>query len=360
MYLFNKYLSNPILAGFFLALLALFLQLYRIPLEIAAGLKYFGDYIFFKSYFLHPLSILILGIVVGAFTSSCLFKEFSIKLPSKIDFLKSVLAGLLMGVGASLALGCNIGGFYTSIVNLSASGITMMIGLLGGTLIGIKYLIWEAEHFSQKGGVNIYLKNIEKIGTFIGLVIFLFLILKIPYYRKILITSAILGFLAQRSRFCMANAFREPFVLGESLTLKSFAFSLIIAMVGTIFLKYKNFQEPYFYINPAFIWGSLIGGLIFGIGMVLADACALGSLWKLGEGQIKSFIVIILFGLTFSLCKYYLDILNVWEKGYLGKKVYLPDYLTYPGTFLFITAILFLLILFTEWNKRSKKFIIKV
>jgi len=350
--LFNKYLSNPILTGFFLALLALFLHLYRIPLEIAEGLKHFG--------FLHPLSISISGIIIGAFISSCFFKEFSIKIPSKIDFLKSIIAGILMGLGATLALGCNIGGFYTSVANLSASGIIMMIGIIIGTLIGIKYLIWEAEHFSQKGGINIHIKNIEKIGTLIGLSIFLFFILKIPYYKKVLISSIILGFFIQRSRFCMANAFREPFISGESLMLKSVILSLIIAMIGIIFLKYKNFLEPYFYVNPTFIWGSLIGGIIFGIGMVLADACALSSLWKLGEGQIKLIIVIILFGLTFSLCKYYLNILKIWEKGYLGRKIYLPDYLTYPGAFLFIIAFLFLFLLFAEWNKRSKKFIIKI
>ncbi len=349
MHFFNKYLSNPILAGLFLALLTLFFQFSRIPLEIVGGLEKKG-----------PLFILILGIIIGAFISSCVFKEFSIKFPSKIEFLKSIIAGILMGLGAALALGCNIGGFYTSTINLSASGIVMMGGILIGILIGTKYLIWEIQRFSQRGGIKIYIKNIEKIGIFIGLGIFLFLILKIPYYKNVLIISIIFGFFTQRSRFCMANAFREPFISGETLMLKSFIFSLIIAMAGTIFLKYQNFIEPYFYVNPTFIWGSLIGGIIFGIGMILADACALSSFWKLGEGQIKLLIVIILFGFTFSICKYYLNILNVWEKGYLGKKIYLPEYFTYPGTFFFIIGILLLLILFVEWNKRSKKFIVKI
>lgn len=353
---------KPLTGGIFLGLFVILLQFYRIPLNISEGLKIFENWNFYNLF-------IVLGILSGAFVSSCFSQEFGIKIPSKLEILKAILAGILMGIGSSLALGDNIGGFYTATANLSASGITMFAGLIIGTLIGLKYLVWEAEKFPSKGGINIHIKKFSPIiGVIVLFVVFgeiLTLFLKGNgknlILGKVLLFSIIAGFIIQRSKLCMAKAFQEPFISGETLMSKSFILSLFIAVAGIFFLKLFKFQDPHFYILPTFIIGSLIGGILFGLGMALANSCALSSLWKLGEGQIKFFIVIIFFGLSNTIFRYYLDkIYNFWEKGYLGKEIYLPEYLTYPGSFIFITGILLLWILFIEWNKRTKKLIIKI
>ncbi|PMP94623.1 MAG: hypothetical protein C0169_06285, partial [Thermodesulfobacterium geofontis] len=272
-----------------------------------------------------------------------------------------------MGIGSSLALGDNIGGFYTATANLSASGISMFAGLILGTLIGLKYLLWEAEKFPSKGGINIYIKKLSPI---VGIIVFVIIFGKIItlflsgkgenlILGKVFLFSAIIGFILQRNKLCMAKAFREPFISGETLMTKSFILSLFITMTGIFFLKFLKIQNPFFYILPTFMLGSFIGGILFGLGMTLADSCALSTLWKLGEGQIKFFVVIIFWGLSNSISRYYLDkVYKVWEKGYLGKAIFIPDYLTYPGSFILIIGILLLCFLFVEWNKRTKKLII--
>ncbi len=352
---------SPIIGGVFLSFFTILLQFYGIPLGISEGLRNFGNW---DSY----LIFIILGIIGGAFISSCFSQEFGIKIPPKFEILKAILAGILMGIGSSFALGDNIGGFYTATANLSASGLTMFLGLIIGILLGLKYLVWEAEKFSSKGGINIHIK---KLGPIIGVAILFILFWKIFSFflkengknlilGKILLFSTIAGVVFQRSKLCMAKAFRDPFISGETLISNSFILSSFLAMAGIFSFKLLKIQDPHFYILPTFILGSLIGGILFGLGMILADSCALSSLWKLGEGQIKLFVVIIFFGLSNWILRYYLDKINIWGKGYLGKGIYLPEYLTYLGSFLLITGILLIWFLFIYWNKKTKKLIIKI
>src|SRR3989442_14606950 len=51
-----------------------------------------------------------------------------------------------MGAGAMLALGCNIGGFFSATSALSLSGFGMMLGLGVGAFLAIRYLMWEVAH----------------------------------------------------------------------------------------------------------------------------------------------------------------------------------------------------------------------
>ncbi len=352
-------LGNPLVGGIFLSLFAILLELHDIPLEIAGGLDLYSS-------LENPLFFIVLGIIGGSFISSTFTQDFGIKIPTKIEIFKAVLAGILMGIGSALALGGNIGGFYTAVANFSASGLTMFLGLIIGVLMGLKYLIWEAEKFPSKGGINIYLK---KFGTIIGISVFIVILWKALGYLKsdkkipgkLLLFSVIAGFIIQRSKLCMAKAFREPFISGDSSMTRSFVLSLFIATAGIFFLKFSEIQDPYFYVIPTFVLGSFVGGILFGLGMVLADSCALSMLWKLGEGQLKLLIVTVFFGLSISIFRYYLEhVWDIWEKGFLGKGLYLPDYLTYPGAIFLILAVLILWIFFVEWNRRTKKFVIKI
>ncbi len=86
-------------------------------------------------------SIRNLGIIVGALVATLFASQFKFK---KIKSLKQVLAailgGLLMGYGARLAGGCNIGALFTAIASLSLSGFVFALFLLAGAFIGSKLL----------------------------------------------------------------------------------------------------------------------------------------------------------------------------------------------------------------------------
>ena len=367
---------SPITGGILLALLVILLEMWYRPWGIVGGLRNWGEWVLYGIGFLeeappHPFwfssSVLDLGLILGAFLSATLAQEFGIRIPPKLEIIKGIVAGILMGIGSALAQGCNVGGFYMAIANLSASGIAMMLGLMVGVFIGVKYLLWEIEHFSSQGGVEI---STKKINPLLGLIALFILFYGIYAYftsdnengvklgGAFLLTAGI-GFIMHRSRLCMVNAFREPFLSGEATMAKGVALSLFLTTLGILLIKMAGIQEANVYVTPTFIWGSLIGGIIFGAAMVVAGGCGSGSLWRVGEGQVKLMIVVIFFSLTNAILRYYLDnVWEVWDKGIFGKAVYLPDIFGYGGAFIILAIIILLWYLFVDWNEKTEKFVI--
>jgi len=97
---------------------------------------------FNNSFFNDSVSIRNLGIIFGALLSTLLASQFRIK---KIKSIKQIigatLGGLLMGYGARIALGCNIGALYSGIASLSLSGWVYALFLFLGAIVGSKVLV---------------------------------------------------------------------------------------------------------------------------------------------------------------------------------------------------------------------------
>lgn len=89
-----------------------------------------------------PGSIRNLGIIMGALLATLLASQFKFK---KIKSYRQVIAaaagGLLMGYGARIAYGCNIGALYSGISSLSVSGWVFALFLFLGALVGSKLLV---------------------------------------------------------------------------------------------------------------------------------------------------------------------------------------------------------------------------
>jgi len=93
-----------------------------------------------------PGSIRNLGIIVGALFAALMASQFKFK---KIKSSKQVVAamagGLLMGYGARIAFGCNIGALFSGIASLSVSGwvfgLFLFLGAIAGSKILVKYLM---------------------------------------------------------------------------------------------------------------------------------------------------------------------------------------------------------------------------
>ena len=86
-------------------------------------------------------SIRNVGIVFGALIATLFASQFKIKkLKSLKQVVAAVLGGFLMGYGARLAAGCNIGALFTATSALSLSGWIFAAFLLVGAFIGSKLL----------------------------------------------------------------------------------------------------------------------------------------------------------------------------------------------------------------------------
>lgn len=89
-----------------------------------------------------PASIRNIGIIFGALLATLLASQFKIKkIKSKKQVIAAILGGLLMGYGARLSSGCNIGALFSGISSLSLSGWVFALGMFGGAVVGSKLLV---------------------------------------------------------------------------------------------------------------------------------------------------------------------------------------------------------------------------
>jgi len=116
------------------------------------------------------------------------------------------------------------------------------------------------------------------------------------------------GVILQRSRLCFAGAFRDLILLGDGRLLRAILLGLAVATVGFATLEARLVPDPSFGVNPngphiqPVGIATLVGGVAFGVGMVLAGGCVSGSLWRMGEGYLASWVAMagILVGLELA------------------------------------------------------------
>ena len=84
-------------------------------------------------------SVMDVGIVVGALIAAALAGRFSPTLRMRPGALVSaILGGLLMGYGARIAFGCNIGAFFSGVASTSLHGWIWIAAALPGTWVGAR------------------------------------------------------------------------------------------------------------------------------------------------------------------------------------------------------------------------------
>jgi len=107
------------------------------------------------------------------------------------------------------------------------------------------------------------------------------------------------GFVLQRGRFCFASAFRDLFLLGHGRNMKGVLVGLAIAAVGfglvmsrQVPMPSLGFDPPTANVLPLGVH-TAVGGVLFGIGMVLAGGCVSGTLYRMGEGYVASWVAML-------------------------------------------------------------------
>ncbi len=95
------------------------------------------------SVFADTISVMNFGIVLGALLAAGLAGKFAPvgRIPWK-SVLAAALGGLLMGYGARLAYGCNIGAYFSGIASGSLHGWLWLLAALAGNAVGVKLRPW--------------------------------------------------------------------------------------------------------------------------------------------------------------------------------------------------------------------------
>lgn len=95
-----------------------------------------------RGFFQDPASMRNIGLILGALFSVLIASGFKIKkIKTSRQIIAAVLGGILMGYGARVGFGCNIGALYSGISVLSLSGWVFAIFIFLGAIVGSKLLV---------------------------------------------------------------------------------------------------------------------------------------------------------------------------------------------------------------------------
>lgn len=90
----------------------------------------------------HGGSVRNIGIILGGLIAALLASEFKFStIKNKKEIFSSIAGGFLMGVGARIASGCNIGAFFSAIMSYSLTGWLFGIFTFFGAYIGSKIFL---------------------------------------------------------------------------------------------------------------------------------------------------------------------------------------------------------------------------
>tara|TARA_B110000881_G_scaffold100548_1_gene88355 strand:+ start:294 stop:1520 length:1227 start_codon:yes stop_codon:yes gene_type:complete len=361
--------------GLLFGALNVFMFAYEKAWSVADGVRNWGNW-FFNTIevsdmiiiepHLYTTSILNFGIIVGAMASALMAKQFQVRGAPARELIKALIGGTLMGIGADLSFGCNIGGFFSAISALSLGGVAMMAGLMIGAFIGLKLLVWEITYLSQTSShtsrktsgdrkKNQPLAGVVVLLIGIGLA-FVYDELDYSIRGGFLVFGLLIGVIMQRTRFCFVRAFREPFMTGDGNASRAVALAVIISVVGFSILKWSDMKDWGDSVFAGFWLGSLLGGIIFGIGMSLTGGCASGSLWRAGEGHIKLWVALIAFALSGSYFREWLE-----DSGWimkLGEPIFIPDFIGWKMGLLSICVLMLVWYMIVSWNESTRKLVI--
>ena len=339
---------------------------------VFGGVRYWGDQL---------NHLLGLAPLLGAFCAALLSRQFQPNRPPKLELVWAALGGSFMGIGASLAGGCTTGGFFNPVLHSSPAGWVMWAGLIAGAVIGLKLLLWTFEHIEwgmePPPTINVP-EGVTKLYPFAGLALLVGVLLwATSWYGSsdtvlatrgvIIVLGFAIGFIMHRSRLCFARAFREPFMTAEGDMTKAVILALAVGIPLAAFLFEKKVIDPYIAIPATFWIGSLLGGLIFGIGMIFAGGCASGSLWRMGEGHIKLWVAMLFFAWMGSVASALFkkagwtspdpDNMETFEITQVGYQAYWPEIIPGWGWTLLVGALLLAgWYAFVRYNESTEKF----
>lgn len=111
----------------------------------------------------------------------------------------------------------------------------------------------------------------------------------------------LLGLAARLGRFCTLGAIEDALYGGSSERLRMWALAIGVAVIGSftlLGLGWLNAGDPFYLSQPLAPLASIIGGLLFGYGMALAGNCGFGAIARLGGGDLRSFVIVLVMGVS--------------------------------------------------------------
>ena len=115
------------------------------------------------------------------------------------------------------------------------------------------------------------------------------------------VIALVFGFVGNKTHFCSMGAISDVVNMGAKGRLGAWFLAIGIAILGVQFLYLRgivNIDASVYRSPNLYILSYILGGILFGIGMTLAAGCGQRNLVRVGGGNLKALIVVIVLGIT--------------------------------------------------------------
>ena len=240
--------------------------------------------------------VMIIGMFGGCFAAALWANNVKLRMPQhKIRVFQAIIGGAIAGFGARLAMGCNLAAFFTGIPQFSLHAWLFALATAIGTWFGARFTLLPMFRIPVK------LQKVSAATPFtqqpdrarrrfrIGMLVFIGMLgwaaslaLHQPKLGMAMLFGVGFGLLIERAQICFTSAFRDLWITGRTQMAKAILAGIAVSALGI-------FSYVQLGMAPKIMWAgpnAVIGGLLFGFGIVLAGGCETGWMYRAVEGQV--------------------------------------------------------------------------
>ena len=245
---------------------------------------------------------IVVAMLAGSLLAALFAGDFRWRMPPlRRRLVQAVLGGVIAGFGARLAFGCNLAAMFTGIPQFSLHAWVFTVTTALGTWAGVQVIRqpwWRGPTRPVPAGAReamtpeaaaARLRRHRTISILIvaGLAIIAgaYRLTGSPLLAVAVVFGTAFGVLIQRGQICFTAAFRDLWVTRKTKLADALVLGLAAATVSTFVVLVVTGTDP---LTKPVGWGTVIGGLLFGLGIVFAGACETGMMYRAMEGQIAA------------------------------------------------------------------------
>nr|WP_307773497.1 selenium metabolism membrane protein YedE/FdhT [Providencia stuartii] len=266
--------------------------------------------------------VMIIGMFAGCFAAALWANNVKLRMPQhRIRIFQAIIGGIIAGFGARLAMGCNLAAFFTGIPQFSLHAWYFAIATAAGSYFGAKFTLMPMFRIPVKlkkvsaASPLTQRTDVAKKRFKLGMTVFLIAIAwgfytlwDAPVLGIAILCGIGFGLLIERAQICFTSAFRDLWITGRTHMAKAIIIGMAVSAIGI-------FSYVQLGATPKILWAgpnAVIGGLLFGFGIVLAGGCETGWMYRAVEGQVHYWWVGFGNIIGATILAYYWDDLAPW------------------------------------------------
>lgn len=247
--------------------------------------------------------VMIIGMFAGALCAALWASNVQLRwLTSKRRLGQGLIGGIIAGFGARLAMGCNLAAFFTGIPMFSLHAWAFMLTTVIGAWIGVKLCLLPflrtplrldtapSSLFADTAKLARRARLQNRLDLLVAVLVLGFAVWR--FEASLVLGLAVLfgiffGAVIERGQICFTSAARDLWTTGRTRIAYGILLGMVVACLGTFGAIALGATPKIFWMGP----NAALGGLLFGIGIVLAGGCETGWMYRAMEGQVHFWVV---------------------------------------------------------------------